>query len=116
MAGQNDGTTVASNADLVSTEDMTGRPRGTADAPQLGTTAGNYKLGRSKIAVGGYGADQGDASFDSPLPVGMRAERQQLELIRVREMDASLYSLMTRGQERVQSIFGARGSSDRGQR
>ena len=40
---------------------------------------GPYKLPRSKIAIGPYGQDLGDAANDSPLPVESRAERQALE-------------------------------------
>ncbi|CAB4188169.1 hypothetical protein UFOVP1165_62 [uncultured Caudovirales phage] len=40
-----------------------------------------YKVPRSKIAVGPYGQDWGDADYDYPLPTESQKERWAAELI-----------------------------------
>jgi hypothetical protein len=49
-----------------------------------------YKLPRSKIAVGPYGQDGGDAMPDTPLAVESRAERWILEIESLRHRTASI--------------------------
>lgn len=49
-----------------------------------------YKLPRSKIAVGAYGQDGGDASQDNPLPAESRAIRQLEELAAVRSRESTM--------------------------
>jgi hypothetical protein len=87
--------------DLVSDEDMTGLPRGVADVPQLGSGNANYKVERTKVAVGRYGHDDGDAEPDSPLWVGMRRERLVLETEMLARLDANAMSMQRRCYERV---------------
>ncbi len=56
-----------------------------------------YKLPRSKIAVGPYGQDWGDATADMPLQVESRAERRALEIadIRSRELGWATFQRST---------------------
>ncbi len=60
-----------------------------------------YKMPRSKIAVGPYGQDFGDASADYPLPTESRAERQLLETQSLRQRFVALTQLQRYAQETV---------------
>ncbi len=81
----NDGTQVATG-EVISNEsiELVGGAKGD---PALPTT--NYKLPRSKIAVGPYGQDWGDAQVGRPLQVESLIERQTAELEHVRGAFAS---------------------------
>lgn len=75
-----------------------GEARSHSDAP---TTA--YKMPRSKIAVGAFGVDEGDATPDHPLPVGDYAARRLLGRIEqtLTQLEArSLGRGSTRGSSR----------------
>jgi hypothetical protein len=78
---------------------------------------GAYKLPRSKIAVGPYGQDWGDASADLPLQVESRAQRQLAELDSLRTRQATLQAMARYAGETI-SLSDARGSflDTRGQR
>lgn len=65
--------------DLISDEDMTGIPRQSALLPQLSASNANYKIERTKIAIGDVDYDSGDATPGNALPVRMLFERQSLE-------------------------------------
>ena len=58
-----------------------------------------YKMPRSKIAVGPYGTDAGDATYDYPLPVESRADRQLQELAALRTRDMGMELLMKSATE-----------------
>jgi hypothetical protein len=62
---------VGLSGDIVSDEDISGQPRlgGVVPSIPLAGVAG-VKLERTKIAVGPFGVDSGDAIADSPLYVG----------------------------------------------
>lgn len=85
MANPNDGT-VLGTAEVISDEYID---------PVLGCRVINllpptaYKVPRSKIVVGPYGQDWGDASADLPLPVESRAERLMLEQAALRDRQYS---------------------------
>jgi hypothetical protein len=67
-------------------------------------------LPRSKLAVGGYGADQGDASQDFPLAAESRQARQLAELQTIRERENMGRQLAKLSSETV-SLIDARGSA-----
>lgn len=77
----NDGTTLGT-AEVISDEYIDpniGLVRRDANLP-----ATAYKLPRSKIAVGDYGQDEGDASRSKPLNTESYIERRQAELVELR--------------------------------
>lgn len=59
-----------------------------------------YKLPRSKIVVGNYGQDGGDASPDTPLATESRAERMLAEQASMRDRDHSAMPAATASGER----------------
>ena len=106
-ANATDGTTMnqGSGGDTIATEDMpVGTPRGDQNLPLT-----DYKLGRSKIAVGPYDQDLGDATSDRPLPVESRAQRQLAELAFVRQIDQQRTAFATRSRELVSPLYWNRG-------
>lgn len=116
-----DGTqlTLGAGGDLVSDEDLTGLPRGSPLLPQVGAANGNYKLERTKIVVGAYGQDAGDATFDAPLPAESRTQRQLAELAGLMSQDNNLAveAHMSRGRNERATFFGlSRGTNTRGGR
>jgi hypothetical protein len=102
--------------DLVSDEDLTGQPRGTSAVPQLGAPNAGYKVERTKIAIGDYGQDAGDAAAATGLPVRTLFERQALEEIVIRETQNGMNALAdARGRSGSRgSVLDARGGSYRG--
>lgn len=107
MANSNDGTTLnpGVGGDVYSSEDQpVGSQRGDPNLPLT-----DYKVARSKIAVGPYDTDAGDATFQNPLPVESRRERQAAELAFLKSADAQRYSFSTRSRERVNLQFMNRG-------
>jgi hypothetical protein len=101
-------------------EDMTGLNRQSPDVPSLSNTnVPNYEIARTKVAVGRFQQDQGDASFDYPLPAESRNERQRLELASLANQDHGILSIAFGGRtsSRFPSLtFGQRGFGDRGGR
>ena len=91
--------------------------------PVLGSRADNdlpptaYKLPRSKIAIGSYGQDAGDATADTPLQVESRNARQSDELQSMRERQWSMQQ-MSRFSGEIVSLIDSRGEhmTSRGQR
>ena len=63
-----------------------------------------YKLPRSKIAVGNYGQDEGDARAGFPLHVESVLERREAEVARLVSMQAS-FKDSTRYAGEVRNIF-----------
>jgi hypothetical protein len=103
VAQLTDGTTLNTGAggDLVSDEDLTGQPRQSADVPQIGAGNANYKLERTKVAVGKYGQDRGDVDIDGrPFPVEMGVERRLMEAQEQLAIDNLATSMRTRMSER----------------
>ncbi len=109
----NDGT-VLGTGEIISDEyvDPTTGTRRDPNLPVIG-----YKLPRSKIAVGPYGQDGGDATPDNALPVESRAERLYLEHQALRERERSAQLVQRQQTERL-PLVDARGShlDTRGQR
>lgn len=105
-ANPNDGTQLGT-AEIISDEYIDPALQGVKRDPALPATA--YKLPRSKIAVGPYGQDHGDATQDNPLPVEGRNVRQLDELNALRGRDAGLNDLKRYGSENV-SLVDSRGS------
>ena len=110
----NDGTTLGT-AEVIADEYVDPTMQAVRLEPLLPVTA--YKLPRSKIAVGSYGVDAGDASITNPLPVESIQERQLHELdgLRHRDQVASSFGKL---QAETITLADARGShfSTRGQR
>ena len=104
MANPNDGT-ILGTAEVISDEyidPMTGCRR---DINLPGTA---YKAPRSKIAVGPYGQDWGDATPDQPLPVESKVERRFLEEATLRDREILLAQYMKSNSE-TRSTSDARG-------
>ena len=76
-----------------------------------------YKMPRSKIAVGPYGQDWGDASDDNPLPVESRGERLILEMQAIRDREATFRAMQRYASESA-ALIDSRGHaiSNRGVR
>lgn len=76
-----------------------------------------YKMPRSKIAVGAYGQDWGDAAPTTPLDVESKNERSVLEKMMLQQQLESVATMQRYSQETV-SLVDARGSflSNRGVR
>lgn len=109
MANATDGTQLnpfgVAGGDVISTEDM---PVGAARlSPNTPLT--DYKLPRSKIALGTYDQDSGDVTEQNPMPVKMMYERGLLEYQYLQQADSERYALQTRSRERVGTIFMDRG-------
>lgn len=68
------------------------------------SSAGVYKIPRSKIAVGSYGKDDGDATHDNPLPVESREERRRMELAALRDREESLLAYCQHHEETPEYI------------
>lgn len=93
MPNPNDGTQLGTG-EVISDEyiDPNAGARGDPNLPPTG-----FKVARSKIAVGQYGQDQGDASVIQPLPVAdymvrREAEQQELRDIGVRQQSMCRYA------------------------
>ena len=104
MANPQDGTQLGTG-EVISDEFVDANAGVRRDA-QLPATP--YKVPRSKIAVGPYGQDWGDASTDQPLAVESRQERQFMELQAVRERSHASLLLQKYAAETV-SFVDARG-------
>lgn len=100
----NDGTTLGT-AEVIADEyiDPTTGGRINPNLPPTG-----YKLPRSKIAIGPYGQDGGDASPDQPLPTESRAERLLIEVQALRDRDTANQYIARRAGETV-SLSDSRG-------
>ena len=115
MAGNtNDGTTLGT-AEVISDEYIDPSAQVVRRDPLLPPTA--YKLPRSKIAVGPYGQDQGDASEMLPLYVREQSLLRIAELERLRDREEGM-ALMQRYAQETVSLADSRGAhlTTRGQR
>lgn len=104
MANPNDGTQLGTGE--VISDEYVDPSVGVRRDPNLPPAA--YKLARSKIAVGPYGQDQGDATPDVPLPVESRAERWALELASLRDRERAVEQLSRSSADRY-ALCDARG-------
>ena len=113
MPNPNDGTQLGTS-EIISDEYIDPNQQVRRDQ-NLPATA--YKAPRSKIAVGPYGQDWGDATHDQPLTTESRAERHVLEILSLRERDQSL-SLLQRSIGESFTLADSRGHhmTTRGQR
>ena len=114
MANANDNTQLGT-AEVISDEYIDPTAQVVRRDPNLPQTA--YKVPRSKIAVGPYGQDHGDASDNLPLPVSdARAQRIE-ECERLRDRESAMTTFLQAHDERV-SLCDNRGAhlSHRGQR
>lgn len=78
-----------------------------------------YKVPRSKIAIGAYGQDGGDATRGTPLQVESYLERREIELDTLVMTLGAINNLQNFAAEgRGRTTFDVRGQllSDRGQR
>jgi hypothetical protein len=100
----------ATGGDLVSDEDMTGAPRLSSLVPQLGAVNASYKVERTKIALGDYDTDRGDASSDGgrPMPMETFVERRLQEEQYLRATEAQYAKLTRRTSERPPALFFSR--------
>jgi hypothetical protein len=89
----NDGTTLGT-AETISDEAIDPQVGGRRDPYQA---VGLYKAPRSKIAVGPYGQDWGDATQDQPLAVESRSQRQYSELASLLERDQTQIEMVSYG-------------------
>ena len=87
--GNLDGTSLGTG-EIISNEYIDPAQGGRTD-PDLPPAA--YKLPRSKIAVGDFGIDGGDASYSNPLPVDSRGQRQQGEIDDLRNREEQMLNL-----------------------
>ncbi len=110
----NDGTQLGTS-EVIADEYIDPTEQAVRVEPLLPVTA--YKLPRSKIAVGPYGVDGGDAAPFNALPVESRQERLIGELVALRGRDTEAMTLMKFQAEQI-TYADARGShfSHRGQR
>jgi hypothetical protein len=111
-----DGTALnpGANGDLISDEDMTGQPRQDSKLPQLGSANASYKNERTKIAIGPYGSDFGDAAPGTGLDVRTYQERVALEESMIRDTDCRMATLSSSDRGRRIQLVDARGGSYRG--
>jgi hypothetical protein len=94
-------TSLGVGGDLIADEDLTGQPRLSPLVPQLGTTNAGYKIERTKIAVGDYSQDRGDASAEGAgIPVEDNRVRRMLELDQLRQLDEAQLLRTRRHAER----------------
>lgn len=107
----NDGTIVGVS-DTIADEyiDATTGGRGIQRLP-----IGAYKLPRSKIAIGQYGVDNGDATQDTPLYVESAAERRLAEFNYIQQHQAYCNALRVYARETI-TPHDSRGLSTRGVR
>jgi hypothetical protein len=101
----NDGTTLGT-AEIISDEYIDPTEQAVRGEPLLPVTG--YKLPRSKIAVGQYGIDMGDATADQPLHTESRLERQMAEIATIRQRDTYVMQMQHYSTEYV-SLIDARG-------
>ena len=101
----NDGTQLGTS-EVISDEYIDPTMQSVRREPLLPVTG--YKLPRSKIAVGAYGEDCGDATPDQPLATESRLERQMAELATIRQRDAVVMQMARYSTEYV-SLIDARG-------
>ena len=113
-ANPNDGTTLGT-AEVIADEYIDPNRGGVRIEPNLPQTA--YKLPRSKIAVGAYGTDGGDATAETPLQVESRAARQSGELDALRSRQQGM-QLQSKFAGEIVSLIDSRGEhmTSRGQR
>ena len=95
-ANPNDGTQLGTG-EIISDEYIDPEDGARRDPAQPGT---GYKLPRSKIAVGPYGQDWGDASEFTPLMTHDAYLRRVHELEFLRDLDEQRSGLTTFAQER----------------
>ncbi len=110
----NDGTQLGTS-EVIADEYIDPTEQAVRVEPLLPVTA--YKLPRSKIAVGPYGVDGGDAAPFNALPVESRQERLIHEYLAMSTRDQQCISLTKFAAETI-SYVDARGShfSHRGHR
>jgi hypothetical protein len=109
----NDGTTLGTS-EVISDEAIDPNVGGRRDPYQQ---PGLYKAPRSKIAIGPYGQDWGDATQDQPLAVESRAQRQYAEIESLQQRDQVQHELISYGALNV-TLSDARGAhlTNRGSR
>lgn len=90
------GDTISNKEFAVAADGVPADPRGTACLP---VTA--YKLPRSKIAIGDYDHDNGDATSTNALPIQTFYERRMMEQQMIMDRDRNLQGCQTRGKERI---------------
>jgi hypothetical protein len=109
MALSTDGTILnpGTGGDTVSDEDLTNQPRLSALVPKLGASNANYKVERTKVAIGDYGQDRGDPSNDGgrAFPVEQPAEARIYEKQLLRASETQLATLISRASERRPDMF-----------
>lgn len=107
MPNINDGTQLGTG-EIIANEQIDANPKVRRE-PELPATA--YKVPRSKIAVGPYGQDWGDASADMPLQVESSAARRMSEMdsIRVEDQTRASYASARYGERA--NLGDARGHS-----
>jgi hypothetical protein len=95
MANPNDGTNVGTG-EVISDEyvDPSTGQRRDSNLPPTG-----YKVPRSKIAVGRYGDDLGDATADQALEIHSRSARQFEEILALRGRDQGIDTFMKSSAE-----------------
>jgi hypothetical protein len=93
----NDGTQLGTSE--VISDEFVDPSMGCRKEPLLPVTG--YKLPRSKIVVGVYGQDWGDASFDFPLAAESRTQRQAAEIGRMVMGDETLIGMCKLTSESV---------------
>ena len=106
MALSTDGTALNSGTggDVIATEDVPAGSPGRL-SPDVPTT--DYKIGRSKIALGDYGDDLGDVCAQNPIPV-TSAERRMSEMDSLRQSEIARYSLAAQARCRERLVWGDR--------
>lgn len=99
--------------DAIATEEvLTQEPqRGDARLPET-----TYKMPRSKIAVGTYGRDDGDAGPGNELEVVSRQERRLAEETMLAAIDSTQSICQTRCYERTSPLDRRGGTGQRGTR
>jgi hypothetical protein len=95
-ANPNDGTQLGTG-EVISDEYIDVNVGGRRDEDQPPTA---YKLPRSKIAVGPYGQDWGDATEATPLQVSDAVSRRIAELSHMRDIDEQRQAFQNYAQER----------------
>ena len=96
----NDGTTLGTS-EVIADEFIDPTYGGRQDRNQPVT---GYKMPRSKIAVGVYGQDWGDASPDQPLAAESRNERWYLEMESLRNRVLTMTSFQRYAQETLSCV------------
>lgn len=97
MPNPNDGTQLGTGE--VISDEFIAPVDGSRRDPNLPPTG--YKLPRSKIAIGPYGQDHGDATQDYPLQAESAAVRRMTEVAVLRDNDESRSQLLRYASERM---------------